>query len=190
MVLIKLTQVPLHKWSLPKWRPFMCVVSEWQDVLRYNISCVVKILISIKLILINFANGFVHQKLNQFYWCPSWGNASNTFYRWLLGGPSILDSIHDFANKHSRFWSAISGYFLQIWTLSASRRNWQKLVNHLDWKVCWYFFLIFCVFFRSSFAFINLLGWVFVARALQSFLLLLNICPLSRPKPDLYVQGW
>jgi hypothetical protein len=33
--------------------------------LRYNMSCVEKILISIKFILINFGNGFVHQKLNQ-----------------------------------------------------------------------------------------------------------------------------
>ena len=65
IVLIKLTQVPLHKWSLPKWRPFICVVSEWQDVLRYNISCVEKILILIKFILINFGNGFVHQNFNQ-----------------------------------------------------------------------------------------------------------------------------
>jgi hypothetical protein len=63
IVLIKLMQVPLHKWSLPKWRPLICVVSEWQGVLRYNISCVEKILISIKFILINF--GFVHKKWNQ-----------------------------------------------------------------------------------------------------------------------------
>ena len=65
IILIKLMQVPRNKWSLPKWRPFICVVSEWQDVLRYNISCVEKILISIKFILIKFGNGFVHQKLNQ-----------------------------------------------------------------------------------------------------------------------------
>jgi hypothetical protein len=43
IVLIKLTQVPLHKWSLPKWRPFMCAVSEWQDAFRYNISWVEKV---------------------------------------------------------------------------------------------------------------------------------------------------
>ena len=41
-------------------------------------------------------------------------------------------------------------------------------------------FLIFCVFFRLSLAFINLLGRFFVSRALQFFLLLLNMCPLSR----------
>jgi hypothetical protein len=58
-------QAPLHKWSLPKSWPFICVVSEWQDVLRYNITCVEKILISIKFILINFGNGFVHHKLNK-----------------------------------------------------------------------------------------------------------------------------
>ena len=46
---IKLTQVPMHKWSLPKWRSFICIVSECQDVFRYN----------------NFGNGFVHQILNQ-----------------------------------------------------------------------------------------------------------------------------
>ena len=50
-------------------------------------------------------------------------------------------------------------------------RHWQKSANH---------FLIFCVFFHSSFAFINLLWQFFVARALQSFFLLLsNICPFS-----------
>ena len=77
---------------------------------------------------------------------------------------------------------------MAIW---ASSRNWQKSANHLDWKVCWHFFLIFCVFFQSSLAFINLLWRFFVARALQYFLeLLLNICPLSWLKPDLYVQGY
>ena len=76
---------------------------------------------------------------------------------------------------------------MAIW---ASSRNWQKSANHLDWKVCWPFFLIFCVFFQSSLAFINLLWRFFVAKALQYFFkLLLNICPLSWLKPDLYVQG-
>ena len=65
IVLIQLTQIPLHKLSLPKYRPLICVVSEWQDVFRYIISCVEKILISIKFILINFGNAIVHQKLNQ-----------------------------------------------------------------------------------------------------------------------------
>jgi len=77
----------------------------------------------------------------------------------------LLINIHD-------YWSAISGYFLQIWryeTLSASSRSWQKSANHSDWKVRWHYFLIFCVFFRSSFALINLLWWFFVARALQYF---------------------
>jgi hypothetical protein len=95
-------------------------------------------------------------------------------------------NIHD-------FWSAISGYLFQIWryeTLSASSRNWQKSAINLDWKVCWRFFFIFYIFFCLSFAFINLLGRFFVAiEPYNIFLLLLNICPLSRLKPDLYVQG-
>ena len=33
----------------------ICVVSEWQDALRYNMGCVEKILISIKFILITLA---------------------------------------------------------------------------------------------------------------------------------------
>jgi len=44
---------------------------------------------------------------------------------------------------------------------------------HLDWKVCWQFFLIFCVFFRSSFVFIKFLGRFFVTRALQYFFLII-----------------
>jgi hypothetical protein len=56
----------MHKWSLPKWKPFICAVSEWQDVLRCNISCVEKILILIKFILINFGNGFVDQNSHVF----------------------------------------------------------------------------------------------------------------------------
>ena len=82
----------------------VCVVGEWQDVLRWNISFVEKILISIKFILINFGNDFVHQKLN-----PSCVLVLLvSFMRkckqhvLLVGGPSI-SSVHEFANKHSPF---------------------------------------------------------------------------------------
>ena len=44
----------------------------------------------------------------------------------------------------------------------------------MDWNVCWHFFLIFCVFFRSSLAFINLLGRFFFSRALQFFFIIIK----------------
>jgi hypothetical protein len=65
IVLIKLMQISLNKLSLPKRRPFICLVYHWQDVLRYKISCLGKILIQIKFILINFGYCFVHQQLKQ-----------------------------------------------------------------------------------------------------------------------------
>jgi hypothetical protein len=59
------------------------------------------------------------------------------------------------------FWSAISGYLFQIWRYETLSASSR-----------------------------NLLGRFFVAiEPYNIFLLLLNICPLSRLKPDLYVQG-
>jgi hypothetical protein len=104
-----------------------------------------------------------------------------------VGEPSILGSIRDLHD----FWLAISGYFLQIWRYEHSVVTGRNRLTIWTEKSVGHFFLIFCAFFQSSLAFIYLLWRFFVARALQYFLkLLLNICPLSWLKPDLYVQGY
>ena len=76
--------------------------------MRYNISCVEKILKSIKLIFINFSNGFVYQKLNQsnvLVLLVSFMKQCKEHVLQMTIGKTkhFLGSIHDFANKHSRF---------------------------------------------------------------------------------------
>jgi hypothetical protein len=102
----------------------------------------------LKLYLKTFCHSLTTHINGQFYSCTSRGNSSSTFCRWLIvGGPSILGSIDDFGNKHSRY-----------------------LIGNIR-------------IFPPDMA-------ILCRQSLTVFLLLLlNICPLSRLKYDLYFQG-
>ena len=91
-----------------------------------RISCVEKLLISPKLILIKFGNGFVHQTSHVFSFNGILHNMRQTAYfaDVLAAGQN---AVHDFDNNLSR-------YFLQIWQydpLSASISNDRKSATYL-----------------------------------------------------------
>ena len=89
----------------------------------------------------------------------SWSTASSTFCRWLMGG-SITSSVHTFANKQSRFLIDNIKIFPAGMTIWDTYQH--PVVNIRNQLTTWTeksigIFLIFCVFFRSRFAIINLL---------------------------------
>lgn len=109
--------------------------NNWLFLVICWISCVEKLLISVKVILIKFGNDLVHQASHVFSFNGSLHKACNIsqantwnsiLYRWLAAGQNVY-AVHDFGNNHS--W-----YFLQIWqyeTLSASISNHRKSATHL-----------------------------------------------------------
>ena len=138
-----------------------------------------KILITIKFILINLGNGFIHQTSHVFSFSDDF-----ILCRWLVGRlVSILYTILPI--NINDFLSAKSEYFLAC-RLSKSSIKHEKSAGHFVWTVHWVFFPKLCVLFCSSFAFVNFLVMFIVARTFPSLFLLLNICPSQRLQPDLY----